>query len=188
MAYDQRRRTFFEHEFFAALQMVKNSGVPIQLMKGSWAGAMGQCQLMPSRYLKLAVDFDKKGYADIWGHKADALASIANYLHQAGWHTGGRVVQAVKLKWGFDSQLEGLKVSKPIQQWLELGVIPRERLQEPSDNRLYSIIVPDNNREYAFLVDTHNFNVIMDWNHSRSYAISVGLLAREISQDAEFVR
>lgn len=181
LAYDHRRRSLFESEFFAALKMVDQAGVPISAMKGSWAGAMGQCQFMPSKYLTLAVDYDHKGYADIWHNQADALASIANFLKQAGWRDNSVVIQAVTLSNDFKSSWAGLGVKKPLKEWLQLGVIPREQLSTPSDNTLYSVLAPDHSRQYAFLVDTHNFNVIMNWNHSKSYALTVGLLAREIT-------
>lgn len=180
LAYDKRRRPLFEREFFSALKMVNNKPELLKYMYGSWAGAMGQCQFMPSRYLTLAIDHANRGYADIWHDQIDALASIANYLHQAGWHDQHVMVQAVKLDDRFQSEWAGLNVQKPLKEWLDLGVIPKETLHA-DEHTLYSILAPDHNREYAFLVDTENFNVIMSWNHSKSYALSVGLLAREIA-------
>lgn len=181
LAYNPRRRSMFEREFFAALRMVNEKQISLDEMHGSWAGAMGQCQFMPSRYLTMAVNFKGAEHPDIWHNQGDALASMANYLHQLNWHNQGRMIQAVKLPYSFPLREANLQIRRPLSEWLQMGVVPRETLMTPSPDTLYSILAPDNNRQYAFLVDTHNFDVIMNWNHSKVYALSVGLLAREIT-------
>lgn len=191
LAYDGRRRELFAREFIDLMKMA-DAGVPRWQMKGSWAGAFGNPQFLPSVYLRLAQDGDGDGYRDIWNSKADTMASIANYFRDAGWRPG--------LPWGVSASVpSGLNragltgsLTAPtcarvhsrqsrwltIREWRGLGVIPQRSI---GDNVLASLIEPDGPGRGAFLL-TGNYRVILEYNCSNYYALSVGLLADEIAR------
>ncbi len=179
LAYDGRRSQYFRGELLNALFILQEGHASLQTMKGSWAGAMGQSQFMPSSFLKLAVDFDGDGRKDIWTTHADVFASAANYLSQSGWRYGETWGRKAKLPDGFDPRQTGLKISKPIQTWHNMGVRRHDGRNLPVASMKGSIIVPDDTLSPAFLV-YHNFRVIMKWNRSTYFATSVGLLADSI--------
>jgi membrane-bound lytic murein transglycosylase B len=179
LAYDGRRSQYFRSELLNALQILQEGHASIQTMKGSWAGAMGQSQFMPSSFLKLAVDFDRDGRKDIWTTHADVFASAANYLSQSGWRTGETWGRKAKLPEGFDHRKTGLKISKSLQTWQTMGVRRGDGRNLPIASMKCSIILPDNTLSPAFLV-YHNFRVLMRWNRSIYFATSVGLLADAI--------
>ncbi len=179
LAYDGRRSEFFRAELMDALKIIENEELQYQDLTGSWAGAMGQCQFMPSSFLKFAVDFDHDGKKDIWESDADVLASIANYLHSKGWQH--------KTGWGLEvevpedtdiSQWHGEKNSKPLKEWRKLGFLQANGRPLPRRNIDAKLVIPDDNSS-AYLVFS-NYNVIMDWNRSIYFATSVGLLADAI--------
>ena len=176
LAYDGRRSQFFRSELFNALQILQEGHASLVTMKGSWAGAMGQSQFMPSSFLTLAVDYDGDGRKDIWTTHADIFASIANYLSQSGWHAGEIWGRKVTLPEGFDQQETGLQISKPLQVWHNMGVRRGNGRSLPLASMNGSIILPDDTLSPAYLV-YHNFRVFMKWNHSIYFATSVGLLA-----------
>jgi len=179
LAYDGRRSQYFRSELLNALQILQEGHASIPTMKGSWAGAMGQSQFMPSSFLKLAVDFDRDGRKDIWTTHADVFASAANYLSQSGWRPGETWGRTVKLPEGFDPRGTGLKIIKPIQTWHTMGVRRSDGGNLPIASMKGSIILPDDTLSPAFLV-YHNFRVLMKWNRSIYFATSVGLLADAI--------
>ena len=179
LAYDGRRSQYFRGELLNALQILQEGHASIPTMKGSWAGAMGQSQFMPSSFLKLAVDFDGDGRKDIWTTHADVFASAANYLSQSGWHTGETWGRPVRLPNGFDQRETGLKISKPLPSWHKMGVRRGDGRDLPMVAMKGSIILPDKTLVPAFLV-YHNYRVLMRWNRSFYFATSVGLLADAI--------
>ena len=123
LAYDGRRSAFFRDELFKALTIVERGNIAAQEMRGSWAGAMGQSQFMPSSYLAYAVDFDGDGRADIWNTRADVFASAANYLAKSGWRGDETWGREVRLPAGFDRALiDHTKLQKPLSEWQRLGV------------------------------------------------------------------
>ena len=176
LAYDGRRSQYFRGELLDALLILQEGHADLQTMKGSWAGAMGQSQFMPSSFLKLAVDFDRDGRKDIWTTPADVFASAANYLSQSGWHYGETWGRRVRLPEGFDHRKTGLNIRKPLPAWQNMGIRRGDGGNLPTASMEGSIILPDETLSPAFLV-YHNFRVIMKWNRSIYFATSVGLLA-----------
>ncbi len=148
-------------------------------MKGSWAGAMGHTQFMPSTYYQYSIDGDGDGQINLWLSEKDALDSSANYLQQLGWNTGERWGREVNLPEGFPYEMSGLKKWKSLKNWSNLGVTTVKGAQLPDVDIKASILVPSGHTGPAFLVYP-NFNIIMLWNQSKHYALSVGLLADRI--------
>ena len=185
LAYDTRRGAFFEAELIAALQILQTGVVNHAAMVGSWAGAMGHTQFMPSSYLKLAVTFDGTGKPDIWGDDPrDALASAAAYLANAGWKRGERWGDEVRLPAGFDYGLAGDRTQKPLSSWAEIGVSLPDGAALPAAGWA-SLLLPAGARGPAFLV-YDNFAAIETYNKADSYVIAVGHLADRIAGGAAF--
>jgi membrane-bound lytic murein transglycosylase B len=192
LAYDGRRRELFSDEFVALLKMV-DRGVPRYRLKGSWAGAFGNPQFLPSVYLRVAADGDGDDFADIWSSRADTVASIGNYLRDAGWRPGEPWGIAVDVPPGFNRARLGTTLASPrcqavfarhsgwktMREWRALGLVPRKGYW-PADNTFASLIEPDGPRRTAYLL-TGNYRVILDYNCSNYYALSVGLLADAIA-------
>jgi membrane-bound lytic murein transglycosylase B len=143
-------------------------------MLGSWAGAMGQCQFMPSTFLNYAVDFDGDGKRDIWGDRADVLGSIANYIGQLGWHGDQSWGRSVVVPANFDSRLAGLDIKRSTADWSSMGVRPADA--SPLPGLEASLVMPDGSTGPALLV-YDNFRAIMKWNKSTYFAAAVGMLA-----------
>lgn len=179
LAYDGRRSEFFRNELMQALRIVDQGHIQAGDMTGSWAGAMGYCQFMPSSFLKFAQDFDADGRIDIWGSVADAAASAANYLRESGWKAGENWGQRVKLTKAVPEDMLGLKVSRTVAEWRRMGIVASGKKKLPGPNTLASLVVPDGGDGAAFLV-YNNFNVIMRWNRSTYFATSVGMLADKL--------
>lgn len=191
LAYEGRRRELFEGELMALLRMV-DQGVPRERLKGSWAGAFGNPQFLPSVYLRAAADGDGDGDRDIWNSRADTLASIANYFRDSGWRSGEPWGVQVSLPQGFDtfsfaSRLRATtcdrvhgrhSVWKPVSEWRGLGIRPYAAI---SDRTLATLFQPDGPGTRAWLL-TGNYRVILQYNCSNFYAMSVGLLADEIAR------
>jgi membrane-bound lytic murein transglycosylase B len=181
LAYDGRRSAFFREQLLDALIILQQEHMDANVLIGSWAGAMGQVQFMPSSFLAFAVDFDGDGRKDIWTDDADAAASMANYLHTRGWDS--------HIGWGLHARLprgaDGVewvedKQKHTFNQWQKLGVrrINGARLPKiPYEARL---VMPDGDPDNAYLV-TANYDVIMDWNHSIYFATAVSLLSDAIA-------
>ncbi len=179
LAYDGRRETFFKKEFFAALKIIDEGHISIADMKGSWAGAMGQVQFMPSSFNAYAVDYNNDGKKDIWNNTADALASAANYLKQAKWddtYTWGR---QVLLPDNYDAQVSGLKLTKKLNEWQSLGIRTYEGNNLPKVDLDASLIMPDGEDGRIYLV-YNNYKSIMRWNRSDYFATSVAHLSDAI--------
>ncbi len=193
LAYEGRRRALFSGEFVAALKIM-DRGIPREKLKGSWAGAMGNPQFLPSIYLRLARDADGDGRADIWSSPADTLASIGNYFVDAGWRAGQPWGLAVSVpasysRAGFANRLVSPRCPRVFQrhsgwktmaEWRAAGITPLDR-SWPGDNVLATLIEPDGEGQTAYLL-TSNYRVILDYNCSNFYALSVGLLADAIER------
>lgn len=179
LAYDGRRRDFFEEQLIAALRILQAGDVSPRQMTGSWAGAMGHTQFMPTSYLEHAVDFDGNGRRNIWSDDpVDALASTANYLRHFGWTTGQPWGLEVVLPQGFDFSLTGEQVKRPASFWNAQGVRLAAGGQIP-DHGDASILLPAGHRGVA-LVIFNNFHVIERYNPADAYVIAVGHLSDRI--------
>lgn len=176
LAYDGRRSNFFRQELLKALHILKDGHISVADMKGSWAGAMGQCQFMPSSFLRFAVDETGDGRKDIWSTKADVFGSAANYLAQSGWRPNERWGRKVTLPAGFDTSQASLNRTKPLKQWHEMGVRNSDGGLLPNSQMEGAIVMPDGKGGPAYLV-YENYRVILKWNRSTYFATSVGLLA-----------
>ncbi len=173
LAYEGRRAEFFRKELMNALKIVDQGHVTLASMEGSWAGAMGQSQFMPSSFLSFAVDHNKDGRRDIWGTKADVFASIANYLKQSGWNSRDGILIKVKLPEKFDVTLENIDRLRPVSEWKSYGVAPLPAWASAA------LVFPGKSYEGAYLVSP-NYHVILKWNRSRYFATAVGTLAERI--------
>ncbi|WP_186374669.1 lytic murein transglycosylase [Yersinia rohdei] len=183
LAFEGRREAFFTKELIAALQIIQQGRVDDPQLKGSWAGAMGQSQFMPSSFLTYGADGDGDGKIDIWNNIDDVFASTANYLSTEGWKPGIGWGQEAQLPVGFNIALAGLKdnQAKTVRQWQQLGVIPIAGMNVASPDLRAWVIIPDDVQGRAFLV-YDNFRTIMHWNRSYYFAISIGMMADSISQ------
>lgn len=183
LAYDGRRAAFFEGQLLQALQILDAAHVAPEAMLGSWAGAMGHTQFMPSSWADYAVDFDGDGRRDIWGDDpADALASTANYLAKWGWQKGLPWGLEVRLPEGFDYDQTTERVKKPVASWRDLGVRPMAGGALP-DGPEASILLPAGHTGPAFLIFP-NFQVIEHYNLADAYVIAVGHLADRLQGGA----
>ena len=179
LAHDGRRAAFFTKELIAALRILDDGHITVDKMRGSWAGAMGQCQFMPSSFLRFAVDFDGDGKRDIWNSLPDIFASIANYLASSGWnddYTWGRQVRPAVAKIAPRKSKAALKVVKTIPEWQSLGIRRTNGRALPNVAIDASFLHTDDGQGRAYLI-YNNFRVLMDWNRSTYFAISVGELA-----------
>ena len=181
LAWEGRRASFFRKELINALKIIDAGHIGARAMKGSWAGAMGQNQFMPSSFNAYAVDGNGDGRRDIWGTKKDVFASTANYLKKNGWVTGQRWGRRVTLPPGFSKNLVGPKIRKPLSYWASIGVKKYGGGALPQENIQASIVAPDGIGGEAYIV-YNNYQTIMDWNRSTYFATSVGLLADRLIQ------
>jgi len=178
LAYEGRRRDFAQSELLAALKIVQHGDVKPDQMLGSWAGAMGQTQFIPSTYNRYAVDFDGDGRRDIWRSSADALASAANLLQSLGWHVGEPVAAEVTLPAGFDYAQADLSVKKTVGEWYRAGVhLVGDSPPSLREDQRASILLPAGYKGPAFFV-FDNYRAILGYNNSTAYALAVTLLAQ----------
>ncbi|MBI5937752.1 MAG: lytic murein transglycosylase [Betaproteobacteria bacterium] len=176
LAYDARRSRFFRAELLDALDILQAGHIQADAMRGSWAGAMGQVQFMPSTFRRYAVDADGDGRKNIWSSPADALASAAHYLREAGWRADRPWGEPVRLPAHFDWQLARLDGRRPLADWAELGVSRGDGSPLPKQDGMAAILLPQGHAGPAFLVHG-NFDVMLTWNRSVNYALAVGHLA-----------
>lgn len=183
LAYDGRRSAFFRKQLLDALQILEEGHISPDKMIGSWAGAMGQAQFMPSTFRAYAVDFDGDKRIDLWGSKGDVFASAAHYLANVGWDDDQTWGREVKLPEGFDKSLLGLETKKSLAEWDALGVRRLSGNHLPKRELMASVIQPDKDKKFArvFLV-YDNYRAIMHWNKSHKFAIAVGTLADSIAR------
>lgn len=237
LAYDGRRTDFFRSQLLDAMRMIDNGHVAADALKGSWAGAYGNMQFMPTTFMLYAVDGDNDGKVDVANSLPDAFASAANYLSQIGWRSNEPAMLEVQLPENFDWQQAQLNVRKPLQQWADLGVralhldtgapgfagtdkpkvlknkvsarkpikksasrIPsvQPAAQQPLSKTIRldilglevkspaAILLPQGYRGPAFMV-FDNFDVIMDWNRSVNYALSVAQMAEQLRHESKIV-
>lgn len=182
LAYDGRRSEFFRGELMNALKILEAGHIEPESMKGSWAGAMGQNQFMPSSFNAYAVDGNGDGRRNIWTSLPDVFASSANYLSSHGWKSDERWGREVQLPAGFSKDLVSLDIKKPLSEWSALGVtLPGGGALPGGSDLQASIVAPDGVGGPAFLA-YDNYRVIMRWNKSTYFATSVGILADAIAQ------
>ncbi|WP_420348219.1 lytic murein transglycosylase [Pelagibius sp.] len=180
LAHDSRRSAFFRAELLYALRILDEGHITLDRMTGSWAGAMGQVQFIPSTFVNFAVDFDGDGRRDIWNSLPDIFASAANYLSQEGWRGDETWGREVALPPGFDFGLASLKLSKPLADWSQVhGIRKADGNPLPKADLDASIVLPSGHRGPAFLV-YRNYRTILIWNRSILYALAVGHLADRI--------
>ncbi|QYJ88024.1 lytic murein transglycosylase [Shewanella mesophila] len=180
LACDPRRASYFTGELIQALKLKEAYQFETSDMVGSWAGAMGHTQFMPSAYAKYAIDGDGDGKADLWNSTEDALSSAANFLHQLGWARNERWGREVKLPNNYDYQFLGRKDKQPLVKWAELGVKKADGKSLTTPDMQAALYLPAGHTGPAFL-GYGNFDVIMRWNRSEFYAIAVGHLADRIN-------
>ncbi|WNW13297.1 lytic murein transglycosylase [Pseudomonas sp. DTU_2021_1001937_2_SI_NGA_ILE_001] len=178
LAYEGRRPTFAQNQLLAALQILQQGDITPERMLGSWAGAMGQTQFMPTTYNTHAVDFDGDGRRDIWTSPTDALASAAHYLQSSGWQRGQPWGYEVVLGSNFDYALADPSIRKSLVQWQALGLKLPDGTPLPvaASQQQASLILPAGYRGPAFLV-LDNFRAVLKYNNSTSYALAINLLA-----------
>ena len=182
LAYEGRRPQFAQDQLIAALQIIQHGDIDAPSMLGSWAGAMGQTQFIPTTYNTHAVDFDGDGRRDIWNSPTDALASTAHYLQSSGWQKGQPWGFEVQLAQGFDYALADASTRKSIGEWQQLGLklpngsaLPANLMQQQA-----ALLLPAGYKGPAFLV-MDNFRAILKYNNSSSYAMAIGLLSERFN-------
>ena len=187
LAHQGRRSEFAQSQLLAALQILQRGDTTAANMTGSWAGAMGQTQFIPTTYNDYAVDFDGNGKRDIWHTEADALASAANYLKASNWQSGAPWGMEVRLPEGFDYALADTSIRKPVSEWAELGITnARGRPLDSHPQEQASLVLPAGYRGPVFLV-MNNFRSILRYNNSTSYALAIGLLAERLQGRGQIV-
>jgi membrane-bound lytic murein transglycosylase B len=183
LAYDGRRSKFFRGELLRALRILNQGHISHKQMKGSWAGAMGNFQFMPSSFENFAIDYDGDGKRDIWNNKGDAFASAANYLSKSGWISNQTWGRAVKLPSNFNRSLANRKIKKTIREWQNLGIRRLNGSDLPKRNLLASIVIVMNKKTEKvgkpYMV-YKNYDVTLKWNRSSFFAVAIGLLADQI--------
>ncbi|MFC3122994.1 lytic murein transglycosylase [Agaribacter flavus] len=183
LACDHRRSAFFTKELFLALKLMDREKLVKDKMLGSWAGAMGHTQFMPSSYTQYAIDGDGDGQANLWESEKDALSSAANFLWKLGWIPGLRWGREVKLPQGFDYRLANSD-TKSVNEWRQLGVRKADDSPLDTSDIPAKLLVPAGHQGPAFL-SYANFKTILRWNNSEFYGIAVGRLATRISGGGE---
>jgi membrane-bound lytic murein transglycosylase B len=179
-AEDRRRAAFWYGEFLAALRIIERADIEPERMSGSWAGAMGHTQFMPSTYIAHAVDFDRDGRRDIWRSAADALASAASYLRASGWRPGEPWGFEVILPDGFDFALSAPEQAQTSAAWERLGLKRPGGVDWPQIGIDLQLVLPAGAHGPAFLV-TGNFGALLSYNPAVAYALAVGHLADRIA-------
>jgi membrane-bound lytic murein transglycosylase B len=185
LAHEGRRAQYFRGELLNALRIIDRGDIAAAAMRGSWAGAMGQCQFMPSSFLNFAVDFDGDGRADIWTSRNDVFASIANYLARSGWradHGWGREVlvpPSLDRSLAAATRAELTQKQRPLADWARAGLRRPDGGALPVRDEVAALVQPDGVDGPAFMAYP-NFRVIMAWNSAFRFAIAVGILADQI--------
>lgn len=171
-----RRQEFFRGEFFATLKLLQSGDLKPEGLTGSWAGAFGHTQFMPTTYQRIAVDGDGDGRRDLVASVPDALASTANYLKQAGWRTGEPWGYEVKLPAGFDARLAGRKSKRALSDWIARGVVRADGAPLMATDAQAAVLLPAGATGPAFLV-FRNFDAIYSYNAAESYALAIATLS-----------
>ncbi|GHF93638.1 lytic murein transglycosylase [Thalassotalea marina] len=179
LACDQRRSSYFTDELFDLFYLIENKTVDVDQLQGSWAGAMGHMQFMPSALKKYAIDGDKDNKINVWQSEVDALTSAANYLSQIGWQRGERWGREVKLPPEFDFASFEFDKKYPLSKFAQAGVQTAQHKALPQSSMQAELVLPNGHNGHAFLV-YNNFDVTMKWNLSKNYALAVGILADKL--------
>lgn len=179
LAYDPRRSGFFTKEFIALLKLIDKNTIPLDA-KGSWAGAMGAVQFMPTNVIAYGVDANNDGKVNLWNDKEDIYASAANFLKKLGWKKREKWGREASIPKNFDYRLTGLETKRTVNEWAALGVLRGNGSRLPNSNFKASLIVPMGHRGPAFLV-YRNFDTILGWNRSILYALSVAYLSDRLN-------
>lgn len=188
LAYEGRRQTYGRTQLIAALKIIQAGDVGPDGLLGSWAGAMGQTQFIPTTYLAHAVDFDGDGKRNIWTSRPDTLASTAQYLNVSGWETGAIWGYEVKTPKGFDYAQADMSVRKSVSAWEKLGLkrVNGKAFSKKDETSAASLFLPAGHKGPAFLV-MNNFRTVLAYNASTSYAMAVSLLAGRFRGQGEIV-
>ena len=180
LAFEGRRHEYFKKELFNALKIINDGHITLSKMTGSWAGAMGQCQFMPSSFINYANDWDKDGSKNIWTSKPDVFASAANYLNKVGWSD--------KITWGrkvyigqFNKELKENKYYL-LNKWSSSGILNENKKKLPNVKIEARLIIPKDYGNYGYLV-YNNFESLLNWNRSNYFAIAVGKLSDSIHEN-----
>jgi len=181
LAYDGRRGAYFRKELMNALRILDQGHIDVNNMLGSWAGAMGQSQFMPSSFLAYAEDFNGDGRKDIWKTKADVFASTANYLARSGWKGDQTWGRRVRLPKGFNIKHAGLKVKKRLSQWQKIGIRRANGSDLPKRDLSASLVLAEKSANGAAYLVYSNYRSILKWNRSTYFAVAVGTLADKIA-------
>lgn len=179
LAYEGRRAEYFTKELINALKIIQNHKIPHHYLKGSWAGAMGHCQFMPSTYLTHATTGDETKTPDIWNSLDHVFASMANYLHNLGWNPQEPICMEVDLPEDFDEALISPQIKKTWKDWQELNITPekKEKLETGIIGYLQKAPLTDK----VYLVFT-NYELLLKWNKSNNFALSIGLFAEQLKR------
>ena len=180
LVYDGRRYDYFKKELINALKIVNEGHIDINKMTGSWAGAMGQCQFMPSSFINYATDWDKDGSKNIWTSKPDVFASAANYLKKVGW--SDKITWGRKVFIGNYSDKADEKKYNLLSYWASKGLLKSNKEKLPNVRLKARLIIPDGYKKYGYLA-YKNFDSLLNWNRSNYFAIAVGTLADSIKED-----
>lgn len=178
LSYDKRRAKFFREELYNALKIIDDGHIDFSEMEGSWAGALGHFQFMPSTFKNYAIDSNDDDKIDIWNDFEDALFSAANYLSSMGWQTEETWGAPINLGLEFDYSQTGRNKIKTVKEWKKLGA----KINGFADDTEAAIIIPEGYRGQAYLI-LQNFRIIMQWNRSENYALAVGILADKIKNN-----
>ncbi|MFJ1301410.1 lytic murein transglycosylase [Pseudomonadota bacterium AL_CKDN230030165-1A_HGKHYDSX7] len=182
-----RRQAYFRGELYATLKIIQDEHVKPERLNGSWAGAFGQTQFMPSTYLRLAVDFDGDGRRDLVDSKPDALASTANFLKRAGWNPALTWGFEVTVPAGMDTSGTGRRNKKPMSQWAAQGIKRADGRALPAGDQQVGLLLPAGVEGPAFLV-TRNFDALYSYNAAESYALAIAHLSDRLRGGMPFAR
>lgn len=182
-----RRQKFFRNEFLDALEIVQHGDVPADKLVGSWAGAFGPTQFMPSSFKRYAIDFDRDGRRDVVGSVPDMLASTAYNLRKVGWASGETWGYEVVVPANFDFRLADRHRTMPIREWMRLGITRVQGKQFPRPDDQAYLLVPAGVQGPSFLM-LHNFRVIMRYNPAEAYALAIGHLADRLRGGGPFAQ
>ena len=181
-----RRQEFFHGEFFATLKLLQSGDLKAEGLTGSWAGAFGHTQFMPTTYQRIAVDGDGDGRRDLVASIPDALASTANYLKKAGWRTGEPWGYEVELPANFDTSLAGRRNKRPLNDWIARGVTRVDGASILPAEMQAGVLLPAGAKGPAFLV-FRNFDAIYSYNAAESYALAIATLSDRLRGGAALV-
>ena len=181
LAWEGRRAAYFRNELISALRILNDRHTSADRMKGSWAGAMGQPQFMPSNFERLAVDFDGDGRRDIWDNRADALASIAHYFQRNGWRRGEAWGREVRPPAGFSASGADTETKRPLRDFARMGFRKPDGSPLPASDIETQIVLPSRGNGGQIFLGHHNLRVIRRYNTPVNYGLSVGLLSDRVA-------